>query len=85
MPGILESRGEDSFVFAIAGAPARRYHTPSEVAWDRNLDPEIQLRALEKWLKVEAARYVQERETASLLRMREIRGVLRLVQRIRGG
>jgi hypothetical protein len=84
MPGILESRGGASFVFAIAGAPDKRYRAPSEVAWDRGLDPELQVRALEKWLKMETTRYVQDRETASLLRMREIKGVLRLVRRIRG-
>lgn len=84
MPGLLETRRQQSFTLAIAGAPARRYHSASEVAWDRSLDHALQLRALEKWLKVETARYVQERETASLLRMREIKGVLRLVKRVRG-
>jgi len=78
------SREEPPFVLAVAGAPARRYHTPTDLAWDRTLAPERQIRALEKWLKLETDRYVQERETASLLRMREIKGVLKLVKRVRG-
>ncbi len=78
------SREDPPFVLAIAGAPARRYHSATDLAWDRTLEPERQISALEKWLKLETDRYVQERETASLLRMREIKGVLKLVRRVRG-
>jgi hypothetical protein len=84
IPSPYRSGGEGAFVFAIVGRPAKRYHSPSEVAWDRQLDPEMQVRALEKWLKMETARYVQDRETASLLRMRDIKGTLSLLRRIRG-
>lgn len=84
MSTIPQCASDGGFVLAIAGASARRYHSPSDVAWDRGLEPERQVRALEKWLKLETDRYVQERETASLLRMREIKGVLKLVKRVRG-
>lgn len=72
-------------VCAIAGAPDRRYRSPSEIAWDCSLDAGQQVRSLEKWLTIERTRYIHDRDTASLLRLREIKGMLNLVKRIRGG
>lgn len=83
MPGLLEIQVQRPFAPAIAAAPAKRYHTASEVARDHGLDQALRLRALEKRLKVETACYARERDTASPLRMREIKGVLRPVKRLR--
>lgn len=84
MSGIPECQTSEAMVLAIAGAPRRRYNSPSDLAWDRSLDPERQIRSLEKWLTIERTRYIHDRDTASLLRLREVRGMLNLIKRIRG-
>ncbi len=59
----------------------KRYRTAAEVAWDIELGLDEQIRALAKWQRIAAKRYVESRSLPDLGLLRQVNFALTIVKR----
>ncbi len=67
----------------IIGASRDQYAEPADVARDHRMEPEKQVRVLEKWLQLASARYRKDRSLTSLQELRKVHWTLNFVRRAR--